>query len=314
MRRIVILSLIVLAALLPGNVRAQTGTPTPTPIPPPGGGAGKLLYVTKTTDGTEVFSINVDGTEKSQLTKSRNPKFYPSWSPDGSQIVYEEIVGSLNAVYLKKPDLKAAPTDLVHGNYPRWTPDGKQIILSIDGGGTSIYVVNVNGTGTPQVVVRAKTAKDSRFYPSMGGPDGKSIAYAGKTGTGGTYEIYVTGISERLGAVSGNNFNDRYPVWSPDGTSIAHSNDKGEICLIEISPITRTITGSKCFPNYIADNSCPSWSPDSTQIAFVSYLYEEYKYYVMNRDGTNVHPLIDDPAFIYKQSNGFIRCSPVGWH
>lgn len=309
MLRRVLLAIIGVILATPFAAHAQTATPAP----PVGGGEGLLLYSTTTDSGTEIFSVKLDGTERTPLTKSRNPKLFPMWSPDGTKILYEEIVGSLNAVYVKDARLDATPKDIVHGNYPRWTPDGKKIILSIDGGGTSIYQKNADGTGAAQIFLRARTAKDSRIYPSLGGPDGKTLVYASRSGTGETYEIYVTGISERLGSVSKNNSDDRYPVWSPDGEKIAYSNSDGQVCLIEISKITRTITTSKCFPNYVAENSCPSWSPDSTQIGFVSKLYDDYKYYVMNVDGTNVHPLINDPAYVWKQPNGFIRCSPVSW-
>jgi TolB protein len=309
MRRRFCLLLIGLMLLTPFSVHAQTATPTP----PSGGGAGLLLYATATESGTEIFSVRVDGIERTPLTKSRNPKLYPMWSPDGEKILYEEIVGNLNAIYVKEAKLDATPKDVIHGSYPRWTPDGKQIILTIDGGGTSIYQKNADGTGAPQIVLRARTAKDARLYPSLGGPDGKTLVYASRTGSAGTYEIYVTGISDRLGSISKNNTDDRYPVWSPDGDKIAYANSDGQICLIEISKITKTITTSKCFPNYVAENSCPSWSPDSTQIAFVSKIYNDYKYYVMNLDGSNVHPLVDDPAYVWKQPNGFIRCSPVSW-
>jgi TolB protein len=311
------------ATALPHTASAQTavatGEPTSTPLPTQtpefGGGAGQILYATKVDNGSEIFSNNLQDTNRVQLTSSRNPKLFPSWSPDGTQILYEEIVASINAVYVKDASLDAVPRDLVHGTYPRWTPDGKRIILTIDGGGTSIYVRNVDGSGVPQVVVAARNAKDPVTNPSMGGPGGTLIAYITRRGTAGTFEIYITKISDTLGSISKNNINDRYPVWSPDGSKIAYSNDNGEICVIEVSGITFTVTGNTCLPKYIASNSCPSWSPDGTHIAFVSKLKSEaeYRYFVMAADGTAVRPLTRDPAYVYVQPNGFIRCSPVSW-
>lgn len=311
------------AAALAGTASAQTDAPRPSPtptflptdVPEFGSGAGQILYATKVDKGAEIFSNNLKGTNRVQLTKSRNPKLFPSWSPDGTQILYEEIVGNLNAVFVKDASLDAPARDVVHGNYPRWTPDGRQIILAIDGNGTSIYVKNADGTGAPQAVVKARNAKEARTNPSMGGPGGTYITYIGKTGTLGTYEVFITQISENLGAISQNNINDRYPVWSPQGDKIAYSNDKGEICVISVSSITYTITGSACLPRYVAMNSCPSWSPDGTHIAFVSKLKSEadYRYFVMLADGSQVRPLTDDPAYVYVQPNGFIRCSPVSW-
>lgn len=274
---------------------------------------GTLLYAAKTANGTELFSVLPDGTNKTQLTKSRNPKLFPAWSPDGKQILYEEWVGAITAVYVKDASLDATPKNVVNGQYPRWTPDGQKVILAIDGNGTSIYTKNADGTGAAQLFLRAKTAKDAYTYPSLGGPDGKLLAYSGKSGTAGTYEIYVTGISDKLGALTKNTSHDRYPVWSPDGNYLAYASEKGEICLIGLSKITRTVTDSRCFPNYVEENSCPGWSADSQLITFVSRIYGEYKYMVMKLDGTGVRPLIDDPAVVFQQPNGFIRCSPVSW-
>jgi Tol biopolymer transport system component len=151
MVRRVLLAIIGLLLLNPISARSQTATPTP----PPGGGSGLLLYITKTDDGAEVFSSTVDGEQRTQLTTSRNPKLYPQWSPDGKQFLYEEIVGRVSAVFVKAADADAAPKNIVNGSYPRWMPDGKQIILAIDGGGTSIYVKNADGTGGNQIIQRA---------------------------------------------------------------------------------------------------------------------------------------------------------------
>ena len=42
-----------------------------------------------------------------------------------------------------------------------------------------------------------------------------------------------------------------------------------------------------------ATNKSPAWSPDGTQIAFVSERNEETEIYVMNRDGSGLTRLTD---------------------
>jgi WD40 repeat protein len=83
-----------------------------------------------------------------------------------------------------------------------------------------------------------------------------------------------------------NGFQDRLPVWSPDGTKIAFGRG---IFSPNAQIYVMNADGSN--PTRLTNNSAndqnPSWSPDGTKIAFTSNRDGNDEIYVMNADGSN---------------------------
>jgi len=84
------------------------------------------------------------------------------------------------------------------------------------------------------------------------------------------------------------------PNWSPDGRSIAYTSYRGDTPDILISNIfagtlESPTKGSK------GSNFLPVFSPDGTRIAFMSNRDGNPEIYVMNRDGSNVMRLTNNP-------------------
>jgi len=126
----------------------------------------KIVYVLD--DG--IYSINIDGTEKRQLTK-RAPTDErwmgdgcPRWSPDGTKIAFyrDRNMWVMNADGSNQRQIGEGWDAKTKIN---WFPDSKRICYSV---GKTIYVVDVE-TGK-----REKMAKGS--LPSLS-PDGMMIVY-----------------------------------------------------------------------------------------------------------------------------------------
>jgi Tol biopolymer transport system component len=110
------------------------------------------------------------------------------------------------------------------------------------------------------------------------------------------------------------------PVWSPDGNSIAFFSDRGgnsDIFIMnpdgsQVRQLTRDPFASLYFTKSSEDRN-PSWSPDSSQIAFESgrdnqmLTYVNHDIYVMAADGSNVRRITEDGA-----DEGSPRWSPDG--
>ena len=151
---------------------------------------------------------------------------------------------------------------------PRWSPTGEYIAVTH---GRSIAVVRTDGT---EVLLLSDD-------PSPEGQPGYS--------------------------------NDVMPAFSPDGSKIAYATQRPsngwfsttadwEVALSSIENASRIPRMSQpaearlnehvLTRNEDTDLS-PAWSPDGTQIAFVSDRsdYAEYRLYLMNRDGSAVHSL-----------------------
>jgi TolB protein len=124
----------------------------------------------------------------------------------------------------------------------------------------------------------------------------------------GDYEIYVmnadgsgqTNITSAPGL-------DIAPKWSPDGSRIVFESDRNGIS--EIYVMNADGSGQKNLTTALSDGSNapgetdadPTWSPDSSRIAFWSErdgnqdIYNQ-DVYVMKADGSERRRLTDDPA------------------
>ncbi|HKP28537.1 MAG TPA: hypothetical protein VJU15_04010 [Gemmatimonadales bacterium] len=113
--------------------------------------------------GWHIFLMNADGSNAVQLTTVEN-NITPSFSPDGTKIVYASDVGStFFEVWAMNVD-GSSPTRLTTTNAgagtPTFSPDGTRIVFGRSSGGDNgdIYVINADGTN--EVRLTANPAQD----------------------------------------------------------------------------------------------------------------------------------------------------------
>jgi Tol biopolymer transport system component len=185
-----------------------------------------------------IYVMDADGSNRRQLTTDGGES--PAWSPDGRRIVYSQ---SGLVVMNADGSGRANITSAMDAN-PAWSPDGTQIAFSrtdparCRSFGVSprfctadLYVVHPDGSAlaaitTNDIGVAAVTPAWSH--------DGR-IAYARSTvsqvfiGLIATWRLYVRngvgGPPSRVTQVE--NGNERSPVWSPDGETLAYSGGIG---------------------------------------------------------------------------------------
>lgn len=85
------------------------------------------------------------------------------------------------------------------------------------------------------------------------------------------------------------------PTWSPDGRSIAYTSYRRGVPDIFISNIYQG-TIENPLHSRGEENFLPVWSPDGTKIAFQSNRDGHAEIYVMNRDGSSLHRVTNNPA------------------
>ncbi len=86
------------------------------------------------------------------------------------------------------------------------------------------------------------------------------------------------------------------PVWSPDGRAIAYTSYRRGYQDIFVSYIYEGRLENPAQGNQNKQNYLPVYSPDGTRIAFTSNRDGNPEIYVMNRDGSNVRRLTNNPA------------------
>jgi Tol biopolymer transport system component len=184
------------------------------------------IFFENGTKPARIMIVRADGSERRELTDGSVNSGFPSFSPDGKQIVYR-VVGEheqgLRVLSLGDGATRPLTTD--HDNFPAWSPTGSAIEFTraIDGA-YDIFSVRPDGTG----LKRLTTAPGNDAH-GVWSPDGKHIVFT----------------SARLG------FRDESPLYDPP-----EFQPYGELFIMNAD-------GSKQRP--ITDNKdedgTPAWQP-----------------------------------------------------
>ena len=141
---------------------------------------GKILYVKKTNNEVNIFSMNENGTGETQLTSNSETNHTPTLSPDGRYIVFVSNRSGYSAVWRMNTDgagavqlsMNEKGTDL----QPEVTADGKTVIFTrANTGGGSLKMMKVSIDGGEAVPMFPEDSS-AQNLPRIS-PDGKRIAY-----------------------------------------------------------------------------------------------------------------------------------------
>ena len=244
-----------------------------------------------------LYSVSIEGGPAEALPMPEAGS--GDYSPDGAQMVYspqsrdfrsEKRYGGGEANVLYTFDLKTNATKRITEG-PRATRDpmwiGDTIYYDSDRDGHfNIYAYTV-GSGKTAQVTRSKqwdvrwpsSDHDGRIVYEMAGELQILDAKSGKT-TPISITVPDDGLARRPSRVSAANNIESYEL-SPKGERALFSA-RGDIFTapIEKGP-TRNLTHSSG-----AHDKWPSWSPDGSQIAFISDLSGEEEIYVVPQDGS----------------------------
>jgi hypothetical protein len=155
------------------------------------------------TPPTKLYITDVDSNTTFQLTNDTATYIYPAFSPDcsrvavvrndedsaqsGPDVVVIDIANATQTSVTKDLSLYTEST-------PRWTADGSQVIFAAaplnEATNNDIVLVNSDGTGTPQLIMRSEF--DDR-NPVLS-PDGQYLAFSSKRGE--FYNIYILSLAD----------------------------------------------------------------------------------------------------------------------
>jgi TolB protein len=124
-------------------------------------------------DAEDIYVMNADGSDMTQLTSDPAGDNGPQWSPDGRKIVFQsdrDQSPNVDEIYLMNSDGTQQERLTVHPGrdaQPSWSPDGRHILFSRDTGdppALQLFIMNVDGTGLRQVT----DPPTANAFPSWG--------------------------------------------------------------------------------------------------------------------------------------------------
>lgn len=224
---------------------------------------GRLVYATDRDGNREIYTIRVDGTDRTRITDHPATDGNPAWSPDGSEIVFLSRRDN-TGIYRVQADGSNVTlvTDRVdESTSPTWSPNGSRIAFRTPDG--EIATIRPDGTGFTVVF-------DSGADPAWS-PDSDQIAFTrgGEIWTGNSNGTSSTNTG--VGGVQ--------PRWSPDGGRIAFWGNGVETMDPDGTDVAQLTSGRH-----------PSWSPGGDRIAFV----DGGDIFVIDRDGSDRERVTDD--------------------
>lgn len=291
----------------------------PAPAAARGASAGPDRLVFQQASGGPIYTVNLDGSNLRQVGAGIDP----SWSPDGQQITYVSW-NEPRGLYIMNADgsNKRRIFDAPEPRSPRWSPDGTAIVLSrrLDAVGEREVCVTfgIPGVFTRTVCFDAPpdelaflglvTLADGSFrdlptWPHsktpVWHPDGEQIIYGSEKGLHKTDRAGTLGFDPHLPQINAVTLDtsDTDPELSPDGRFLVttyRQHDHWEIHRVDLQTGERKRLTQSGLLERPANNVSPTWSPDGKQILFVSDRGGAWGFYLMNADGSNQRPILQD--------------------
>src|SRR5215472_9518085 len=254
---------------------------------------------------SNVYTINPNGTGRRQLThvSATQAAGAPDWSTDGTRIVYESNQTGDYRIWVMNADgsgqrrLTDDPgfADLE----PAWSPDGKRILFSrCDdhlGGIAGCDLVVMNAAGTD---VRRLAGGHWTYVRGQYSPDGRRIVVGADRGGFLSALWVMRADGTDLHRITRPSLQAFWPGWSPDGRRIVFTDNCCQFGsnIWTVRPSGKGLRKLTHFGPPLLQDGFASYSPDGRRIVMqfngkcpVRGICQYF--YVMNADGSGLHPV-----------------------
>jgi Tol biopolymer transport system component len=228
--------------------------------------------------GTRLMVVKANGSGLMDVTPMKTEVgniAEPSWSPDGTQIVFASNVDGNYELFTL--DLRTWTTTRltrtlapVQNLDPAWSPTGKAIVFSRSGlastsGAASLYQLRLGSTTGPARLTKT-TGIDGDVDPVYS-PDGRLIAFSSdRIGTDDVYLLDLVSFS--VTRMTGTKDRDVEPSFSPDGSAFVYVSDRSGATELWAQSIATAAPGPATAVQITSDGaskSHPSWGPEAAR-------------------------------------------------
>lgn len=292
---------------------------------------GAQIVFTRWEPQYELFTINVDGTNERAWFSNKRQMKSPTWSADGSKLVFSYQDGGRLDGQLKTFDLRELAEREARDENPLRIPDDARGIKINEDGKLEFFIPPDAFWWLAQIDLAKQeyrelgTGSRYNYGPSWHPSDPNKLIFRGDKGMA-IYDAQAQ-TSQPI------SFDDRdrgASAISPDGSKVAltyNQDGNWEIHTMNIDGSNRqrltstplqvvanrhkennqiftTPEGFKTMsraqpegmPMLRWNNAAPAWSPDGSQIAFVTDRTGKWEIWIMNSDGSNQRPMFPNGA------------------
>jgi Tol biopolymer transport system component len=247
----------------------------------------------------QLYTMNPDGTDVQRITRipgSQQTNHMVQWAPNGRRLALMSEHSGEPELYLVRADgshFHRVFDDPKHVDlFPTWSPDGSKLLFGRSSnrtGNLALFTIQPDGSDLTRITGARIDHAGGQYTPDSSaiifdGSEGGVIAALYRVDADGSNLVQLTPTDLRAGI----------PDISPDGTHVVfYDGQNGPLpnsiwtMQIDGSELTRLTDAGCCF-----HDTSPEYSPDGTQIAFVtdrSYVRQCcVEIWVMDTDGSNV--------------------------
>ena len=192
-----------------------------------------IAFQSFTEDGLwDIWVVDIDSGEATQITSDENSDMNPTWSPDGTSIAFDSDRDGDGEIFLianipqvltgTEPERIQLTDNDWEDMHPDWSPDGSRIVFqSSRRGNWDLFMVDIDGENMGIIV----ESPADEIEPDWS-PDRKRVLFSTNE-SGDHYEIYSVDwpeVSERV-RLSPKGQDARHASWSPAMDSIVYEHE-----------------------------------------------------------------------------------------
>lgn len=256
----------------------------------------RIYFASDRTGKQEIWSMDYDGSNQSQVTNYQSISKMPAVSPDGRQLALITLARTDTG---DRWQIRMHSTETGRRmNYynqesslletPEFAPNGRQLLFSVSlGGWPQLAMSDLDGGNMRRISHVGAIEVSPRLNPRTGTD---LVFISGRSGRPQLWKMNIEGTGlERLTTGEGDVAN---PSWSPDGRHVAFAWTRGyepgnfNIFVMDVATKEYVQLTSNS-----GANENPWWAPDGRHIVYSSRRGRVTQIYSMLANGTNVRQL-----------------------